>query len=217
MGKVACIFGSTGLVGSQLVLCLLEDLRYEKILLFNRNLQPTTDQKIQQIVGNYDLLNQFASQLQADEYYCCLGTTIKIAKTKAAFEYVDLELPLSIGKMAVENQISKLLVVSSIGASSKSNNFYLNVKGRMEDGLAKLGIKSLHFFKPSMLLGKRNQSRPGESAGKVIMKIFGFLLIGKLKKYRAIEALTVAKAMIKVANSTEFKSFIESDEIQQLG
>jgi len=217
MGKTACIFGSTGLIGSQLLQNLLQDSRYDKILLFNRTFQSFAHQKIEQIVGDYNLLIDYKSQLIGDEYYCCLGTTMKIAKTKSVFEFVDLQLPLSIGKLAIENKVSKLLVVSSIGASLKSGNFYLNVKGRMEFELGLLGIETLHFFRPSMLLGKREPSRLGESIGKIIMKIIGFMLVGKLKKYKAIKAETVANAMVNVANGN-FKNLVfESDKIQYLG
>jgi len=216
MGKTACIFGSTGLIGSHLILRLLDDPKYEKILVFNRTLQTYNQQKIEQIVGDYNLLSTYANQLKANEYYCCLGTTIKIAKTKSAFEYVDLQLPISIGKLAVENKVSKLLVVSSVGASSKSKNFYLNVKGRMEFELRNLGIETLYIFRPSMLLGKREQTRTGESIGKIVMKVLGFLLVGKLKKYRAITAKAVASAMVNVANGNFSNLVFESDAIQRL-
>ncbi len=217
MAKTACIFGSTGLVGSHMLTILSEDKRYGKIVLFNRSFQEIENAKIEQIVADYNSINQFAIQLKADEYYCCLGTTIKKAKTKEAFEYVDLHLPVTIAKLALENKVPKVLVVSSIGSSSKSKTFYLNVKGRMEEEIGKLGIEKLYFFKPSMLLGKRNESRLGEAVGQVVMKLFGFLLFGKVRKYKAIEAKIVAKAMVFVANGNFSKSVFESDEIQELG
>jgi len=217
MAKSACIFGSTGLIGSHLLSILLNDNRYDKIVLFNRTLQPVTNPNIVQIVADYGSLDQYANQLKTDDYYCCLGTTMKKAKNRQAFEYVDFNLPLAIAKLALENEVPKLLVVSSIGASAKSGTFYLRVKGLMEIELGKIGIKHLHFFRPSMLLGKRNEKRFAESVGMIIMKIFGFLLVGKLKKYRAIKGEIVAEAMVVVANGSYSNISVESDEIQKLG
>jgi uncharacterized protein YbjT (DUF2867 family) len=217
MAKTACIFGSTGLTGSHLLKILINDERYEKIILFNRTVQSINHSKIEQIVADYNSIDQYTNQLKADEYYCCLGTTIKKAKTKQAFEYVDLQLPVIIGKFAIQNKVSGLFVVSSIGASAKSSNFYLNVKGRMEEELQKSGIGKLFIFRPSMLIGERNESRFGETVGKIVMKFIGFLFLGKLKKYRAIKAEIVANAMVVVANGGYNSSIFESDEIQKLG
>lgn len=217
MKKTACIFGATGLIGSFLPELLKNDDRYEKIIVFNRSEKKYSNPKIIQIVADYEHIGNYSTELGADEYYCCLGTTIKKAKTKEAFEYVDYGLPLKIGQLAVENKTPKYLIVSSIGASAKSNNFYLRTKGRMERAVLELGINEVYFFRPSILLGKRNEHRLAESIGQVVMKAFGFLLLGPLKKYRAIHAKTVAAAMIEVTfNGTE-NQIIESDKIEKLG
>ena len=159
MGKIACIFGSTGLIGSYLLELLTSDERYAKIIVFNRTQVSLSNPKIVQIVSEYSDLEKHKLQLMADEYYCCLGTTMKKAKTKPAFEYVDYQLPVEIGKLALHNNVSSYLVVSSIGASAKSGNFYLSTKGKMEESIKVLGLKNLFIFRPSMLLGKRNETR----------------------------------------------------------
>ncbi len=87
----------------------------------------------------------------------------------------------------------------------------------MEQTLRSLGIASLHFFRPSMLLGKRAESRPAETIGKTLMNTFSFLFIGGLQKYKAIHAVTVANAMIAVANQPLAEEIYESDEIRELG
>ena len=172
MVKTACIFGSTGLVGSHLLSIISQDKRYGKIILFNRSLQEIEYPNIEQIVADYSSLNQFTIQLKVDEYFCCLGTTIKKAKTKEAFEYVDFQLPLNIAKLAKENKVPKLLVVSSIGASAKSSTFYLKVKGDIELALKKLNFESLIIVRPSMLLGDRKESRFAESNSLVFSARF---------------------------------------------
>jgi uncharacterized protein YbjT (DUF2867 family) len=217
MLKTACIFGATGLIGSHLKMQLLNDDRYSKVIVFVRSELMLTHPKLVEIVGDFEQLDDYSEQLIADEYFCCLGTTMKKAKTKEAFEYVDYQLPLKIANLAKKNNVRKYCVVSSIGASSKSGNFYLRTKGRMEEAISSIGIEYPHFFRPSLLLGERYEKRFGESMAKVFSNLFGFLMVGGLKKYRAIHGKTVAKAMIKVANEdTNQKAFI-SDEIQELG
>ena len=107
-----------------------------------------------------------------------------------------------------------MLVVSSLGADAGSGNFYLRTKGEMEDKLQTLGISSLKFFRPSMLLGPRNEGRIGESIAKTLMQAFSFMFIGKLKRYKAIHANIVALAMIEAANVDDSKTYYESEEIQ---
>lgn len=217
MNKTACIFGSTGLIGSHLLDLLVNDSRYERIIVFNRSLKYYTHPKIKQILSDYESISEVSNDLDANEYYCCLGTTIKKAKTREAFEYVDYLLPLQIARIAIENKVDKYLIVSSIGASEQSRNFYLRTKGKMEQEVSRLGIKRLHIFRPSMLLGKRNEKRLAESVGQVFMNFFGFLMFGVLRKYKAIHAKTVAAAMLAVANQNTDKKFFASDEIENIG
>ncbi len=216
MTKTACIFGSTGLTGSQLLDILSTNTNYSRIIVFNRSVKANLPANVDQVVGDYDSLFQYSENLKANHYYCCLGSTMKKAGSKEAFEQVDYHLPLKIGELAIENQVDKVLLVSSIGASAKSRNFYLNVKGRMEDDMEAILKDKLTVFKPSMLLGERNESRLGESIGKVLMKVLGIFFIGKLNKYKAIDARAVAIAMVKVANGNFNQFVFESDEIQNL-
>ncbi|MFN8254827.1 MAG: NAD-dependent epimerase/dehydratase family protein [Bacteroidales bacterium] len=217
MGKTACIFGSTGLTGSKLVKILTVDQRYDKIIQFNRRSVKNTAQQITEILGDFNSLSEFSTMLRADEFYCCLGTTIKKAGSKKAFEEVDLQYPIKIAEIAALNSVNKFLVISSIGASDKSRNFYLNVKGKMEKELKnRLGDK-LFIFRPSLLLGNRNEKRFGEQFAGFFMKIFGFLFVAGLKKYKAIKVETVAQAMVNVANSNENRSIFESDLIMEIG
>jgi uncharacterized protein YbjT (DUF2867 family) len=216
MVKTACIFGSTGLTGTYLIEVLLEDKRYNKILVFNRTKQNLFHPKIEQIVAPYDQLQNLKDQLKADEYYCCLGTTMNKAKTRQAFEYVDYHLPLEIGKLARENGIKTFSLVSSIGASAKSKNFYLRTKGKTEDALSGLGLDSLLIFRPSMLLGKRKETRLMETIAKPFTIALGIILWGPLKKYRAIHGKTIAKGMVYASNQMAGNQLIESDRIKTL-
>src|SRR4030095_5365201 len=134
-----------------------------------------------------------------------------------AFRKVDYDLPVMIGTAAKKNGVSTMLVISSLGADATSSNFYLRTKGEMEQSIRSLGIPHLHIFRPSMLLGQRKESRPAESAGKFLMSTLSFLFIGGLKKYKAIHAHTVAKAMIRVANDNIPGDTFESLEIATIG
>ena len=110
------------------------------------------------------------------------------------------------------------MLISSIGADKTASNFYLKVKGDIEDALEKLKFDSLIILRPSMLLGDRKEFRFGEKAGKVIMKLFSFAFFGKLKKYKAIEASVVAKAMVQLSKyESKRLTIFQSDELQKIG
>lgn len=211
--KNAVIFGASGLIGSYLLHALILDERYSHITIFVRKRLPVKHLKIKEIIIDLTDENKIKELLQGDEIYCCLGSTIKKAGSEEAFRKVDFDLPVMLGNLAVEKNINSFLVVSSLGADPKSSNFYLKTKGEMEQALMNLNLKNLKIFRPSMLLGPRSESRPMESIGKVVMKSLGFLFVGGLKKYKAIEASTVAEAMIFAANSTDTKVIYESDDI----
>jgi uncharacterized protein YbjT (DUF2867 family) len=137
--------------------------------------------------------------LSATDYFCCIGTTIKKAKTQEAFRTVDYGIPLRIATLAQKLNIPNFIIISSVGARSNSRNFYLSTKGEMEAAVRKVYHGNLKFLRPSLLLGKRKEFRKGENAAINFMKTFGWIFAGPLKKYKAISASTVAKAMIQAS------------------
>lgn len=156
--------------------------------------------KLKQTIVDWDKLEQYKEQFEGvHAVFCCLGTTIKKAGSQAQFERVDLDYPLKAATIAKDNGVKQFLSVSSMGANAKSRNFYSRVKGRTEEGLIAIGFQGLHLFRPSLLLGQRDEFRLGEQIAAVAMKSLGFLMVGKAAKYRAIPGATVAKAMVNIA------------------
>ncbi len=213
MGKIAALFGATGLTGKSLLQQLTKNDDYIKIIVFNRNLQNYNHNKIDEVSLDWNNIERIKNQLIADELFCCIGTTIKKAGSKKAFLHVDFNIPVTLAQIAENNKINKFLILSSLGANPKSKNFYLQTKGKMEEEVLKFNIPKIYFFRPSMLLGKRNEFRAGEEFGKIAMKIFNPLMIGSLRKYKAIPASIVAGAMIKVASANSSKVIFDSDEL----
>ena len=213
MSKIAAVFGATGLVGKELVFQLVQSDEYHKIMVFNRSQQNYGSPKIEEFIIDEQDFESIGNKVIADDLYCCIGTTMKKAGSKNAFEKVDYEIPVWLAKIAEKNGINKLLIVSSVGANPKSKNFYLSTKGKMEQEVLKYNIPEIYFFRPSMLLGSRDESRFSEMMGQKVMKLSDFLMVGKLKKYKAIPASTVAQAMQKVSKENYSKYFFESNEI----
>jgi uncharacterized protein YbjT (DUF2867 family) len=216
MKKTALVFGSTGLTGSYLVHWLRKSDAYDKIIIFQRKAAATLDKKTQYVQMNFDKLNEYTELLKGDDVFCCLGTTMRTAKSKPAFRKVDYEYPVQIGKIAKENGAGGYFLVSSIGADIDSSNFYLHTKGETEQDIQKLGFLRLGIFRPSLLLGNRNESRFGERFAKGVYPLFNWLLQGNMKKYRAIHASDVAKAMIYVAIHGYEAKIIISDKIAEI-
>lgn len=197
------IAGSTGLVGKQLMYKLLECREYQKIIALVRTPLPIKHPKLLQLTVDYEKLEQYKDQMQGDDYFCCLGTTMKKAGSKEAFYKVDYTYSLQFAKIASENSASKFLLISAIGADSSSSVYYSKVKGELEAAIKKLKIPEIHIFHPSILVGNRLEFRFGELIGIAMAKIISPLLIGKLKKYKPMEVTKLAGAMLKVALQKE--------------
>lgn len=214
LNKTAVLFGATGLTGNLVLNILVKDERYEKIRVFTRSELTVSSNKIEVIFTDLEDLNLLAENIKGHDLFCCLGTTIKKAGSKENFRKVDLEFPVKIAEIASKNEVPNFILISSIGADPKSSNFYLRTKGEAEQAIQKLGFKKLVILRPSMLLGKRKEFRLLEEAGKLAMLPLKFILKGRLRKYRAIDAERVAKAMVKFANITTSKKIFESHEIE---
>jgi uncharacterized protein YbjT (DUF2867 family) len=163
-------------------------------------------------------LQEQGNLFQADIAFSTLGTTIKTAGSKEAFTKVDYTYVLNYAEAVKQAGASRFVLVSSLGVTQNGGNFYLTVKRDIENALKNLKFKSLIIVRPSMLLGQRKEFRPAEMIGKFLMKGLGFLFVGGLKKYKAIEAGVVAKAMIELSKTDlEDTVVFESDRLQDLG
>jgi uncharacterized protein YbjT (DUF2867 family) len=153
-----------------------------------------------------------------DDVFCCLGTTIKKAGSQAAFRKVDFTYAYEAAQLAVQQGAEHFLLVSSLGADANSSVFYSRVKGELEIAIAALPFAAVSIFQPSLLLGERAEFRFGERLAEPLAKVLSVFLLGPLRKYRAIEAHTVAAAMIHVAKSPgKGVTIYESDRIQEIG
>ena len=194
---------------------LMADKRYTGIKVFGRRDPGVTSEKLVSRIVDISEIKSYSSEITGDELYICLGTTIKKAGSVEAMEHADRDVPSEIAKTARDNGVSSIAVVSSIGADSASRNYYLRIKGEMETEIAGNGFGRTVIVRPSMLLGKRNEFRFGEEVGKGLMKTLRFLFVGRLRKYRGIEAADVAASMIRLLNTSPKPDRIvfESDEL----
>lgn len=197
MARIALVAGATGLIGNHVLELLLADATYDKVIALSRKPLFNKHTKLENVLVNIDEWTKF-SDLKADDVFCCLGTTIKQAKTKAAFRKVDFEYPVEVAKALKQNGATTFLLVSALGADKTSRIFYNQVKGEVEAAVGELVYNATHIFRPSLLLGDRKEQRSGEDAAKVFYKIFGWLIP---QKYKGIEAAKVARAMVAEAKS----------------
>ena len=210
----ALVFGATGLTGRFVLELLMNDNRYDEIRVFVRNEIKINSGKIKQHIFTSEKIEEISDKITGDHLFCCIGTTIKKAGSKSVFYNIDHDLVEKIAEIASSNNVKSFSVISSAGANSNSRNFYLNTKGKMEISVKKYRFNNLTIVRPGMLMGIREERRPLEEVGKVLVKVLSPLMVGPLKKYKPIHSATVAGAMISLANQPNGEYIIESNEIQ---
>lgn len=214
--KTAILLGATGLTGNLLLQLLLKDKRYVKIILFSRSSSGIVDPKIKEHLGDVVNLNAFKNDFKADEVFCCIGTTKAKTRDKELYKKIDFGIPTKAAKLCKENGINTLVIISALGANSKSNIFYNRIKGEMEDAVLQLQIPKTHILQPSLIGGKREEKRIGEWIFKQLMRVANLVMAGPLKKYKSIHPNDIAKAMVWLANSEYGQVTIPSDVIHSL-
>jgi uncharacterized protein YbjT (DUF2867 family) len=215
--KTALLVGASGLVGSALLELLLGSPNYSEVKVLVRKELPQASPKLKQVIVNFDELEKYSSVIHADDVFCTLGSTMKNAGSRMGFYKVDYTYVTRTAEIALENGASQFLMVSAMGAAKKSAIFYNRVKGEAEEAVKVLPFKSVTIFRPSLLMGKRKEFRFGERSGIVFARLVTPLMIGPLRKFRAIESTVVAGAMLKIAGSEPAGvRIIESEEIKQV-
>ncbi|MDP4263302.1 MAG: oxidoreductase [Bacteroidota bacterium] len=207
MGKTATIIGATGLIGGHLLQLLLDDPYFETVKILIRRPFPLTHPKLEKkLVDFNDSDSLLVAMDNSDVIFCAVGTTQrKVKGDKEAYRKIDYDIPVKAARFCKMTGCETFVLVSSVGANSKSRNFYLKLKGEVEDAVASVGLNAVHIMRPSMLLGDRTESRPGEKIGKGIMNAISFLLPSK---YKPIQAKKVAGAMLAAAKENKEGYFV---------
>ncbi len=218
MAGKALIAGATGLVGGFLVRHLIASKLFDELIVVIRKGAKFHSDSVSVVEIDFDHMMDFKEIIKVDVVFCCLGTTMKKARTKDRFYQVDYIYPYELAKLSYNNGAKQFNIITASGASSRSFFYYNRVKGEIENAISQIGFESVNIFRPSLLLGKRNEKRIGEQAGAAVAKIINPFLRGAAKKYRAIQAETVAKAMIHVSQQAHKGVLVlQSDVIQEYG
>ena len=211
--KSALLLGATGLTGGHLLNLLLESEDYHTVYIYSRRPIGIQNPKLKEIIINFDT---YEGTVEADNVFCCLGTTIKIAKTKEAFKKVDLEYPVKIAQLQFNAGSKRFLVISAMGAAADSLFFYSKVKAEMETQLTNIGYPKLLIFRPALITGDRKEHRAGEKIAAGINEILNYVLVGPLRKYQSVSAKAIASCMLSYSNNNQVygKVVISSDRIK---
>ncbi|HEV7621470.1 MAG TPA: NAD(P)H-binding protein, partial [Flavisolibacter sp.] len=214
--KTATVIGSTGLIGSHIVTLLEADNYFQRVRLLVRRPVQTNDPKTEAKLIDFNDRESFKLGIDgSDIVFCAVGTTQKKVKgDKSAYRKVDHDIPVNAALFCKETNCFNFAFVSSVGANSQSKNFYLQLKGEVEDAIKAIKIPCTSVFRPSMLLGNRKEFRFGEVIGQPLMQLFSFALAGKWRKYKPAHANDVARAMVNAAKQGKFGYTVyEYDEI----
>tara|TARA_R110002049_G_scaffold5177_2_gene35955 strand:- start:1000 stop:1722 length:723 start_codon:yes stop_codon:yes gene_type:complete len=219
MSHIAFVSGASGLVGIQLLHQLFKNEAIDWVVTFGRRELALKHQKLVQVKVDFELLDKVDLEEEVRKQnmggdkqsllkglseastsiiaLSALGTTIKKAGSKENFRRIDHDYVLDFARMSLRLGANKFMYVSAIGADAQSAILYNKVKGEVENGLKRMDFNYVGIFQPSILLGERNENRPGEEIGKVVMKFVTFF--GLFSKYKPIYDHQVAKAMVQKA------------------
>ena len=215
--RSALVVGATGFIGTELVKLLCNSEEYGRVKMIVRRPGTYSHPKIEVLVRDFDkIMQEDIGEVQ--DVFCCLGTTIKKAGSREAFQKVDFEYPRTIAALAKKQKVEHFIMITAVGANEKSWSHYNRVKGMIESELIALDFPRLSILRPSLLTGNRDEFRLGEKVGEILLKMVNPLLVGSARKYRSISGEQVAYAMKVIAlRSKEQKVTIyTSDEISKI-
>ena len=212
---ISMVAGSTGLVGKALVNNLVSKGQAVRALV--RTQENTTNPLLEYLRIDFDNFQLPEEKwIDVKDLYICLGTTIKKAGSKEAFQKVDINYCLEVAKEAQKFGVSNVSLITSLGSDEKSSNFYLKSKGIVENYISELDFDSIAIHRPGLLIGARPELRLAELLGQ---KIYPFLinpfLMGYLRKYRCVDGDILAKAMINLSGTKEGTNFYYFDDFQK--
>ncbi|MBL7896915.1 MAG: NAD(P)H-binding protein [Crocinitomicaceae bacterium] len=197
----AIIIGATGLIGKALIKELKTNSNYTEVVLIARKKIENLPAKFRVIQIDFDKIEEIKSEITGDVLFSVLGTTMKTAGSKEAQYKIDFDYQYNVAKIASENGVKNLVLLSSAGANSKSSIFYSRMKGELDEAVKKLTFSHVSIIRPSMLTGKREEFRLGEKIFTPIAYVLN--IIPFARKYRPIKDSIVAQAMINAVSKNQ--------------
>lgn len=198
--RTAIVIGATGLTGTQLVDLLLNDDRFNKVIVFGRRSIEINSTKLEEHIIDFDHPEYWSDLVKGDVLFSALGTTLKKARSQDAQTRVDYTYQYQFAVAATANHVPTYVLISSAAADPDSVNFYMRMKGELERDIKKLAFKHIQIIQPGPLDGDRKEYRKMERLSLKVIKYFNKM--NMLIKYRPIHVRIVAQKMIAVSFST---------------
>lgn len=210
----ALLLGATGATGKDLLGLLLNDESFERVDIFVRRNMELKHPKLCIHVIDFDKPGDWRHLVKGDVLFSALGTTLKAAGSKEAQWKIDYDYQYDFAKAAIENKVTKYVLVSSAYASAKASLYYPQMKGKLEDAVTALGFEKLAIFRPPTLVRKQSDRKMEVVAVKVL-KFFASL--GIFKSQKPLPTDLLAKAMVNVAKENRHGAFVyEARDIWKL-
>lgn len=213
------LVGATGLIGRAVMAEAVGHSDIHLVAVARREVPLPPGARMEMLLSDTDHWPDAIAAGRPHAVVIALGTTIKaVGGDRQAFRAVDHDLVLECAAAAKAAGARQLIVVSSIGAQFSSKNFYLSVKGEVEDKLAKLHFERLDIIRPGLLRGKRDGTpRLAEKIGMMLSPLIDLLMQGALRKYRSAKASDVAKVILKLAGTKQHGRLVyQHDEMRRI-
>lgn len=200
--KKVLVIGATGLVGRQVVFSLGNDPNVVSVVCLVRGSVKSINSKVVYYKINFEKLEAHESLFDnVTDVICCIGSTIKKAKSKEKFKFIDYQIPKRVAQIAKVKGVDSFSLISSMGATSKSRFFYLRVKGEIEDDLKLCNFQRTLIYRPSLLLGNRLEYRIGEKLMMLFFSLFSWCIP---LKYLPTDSILLAQMIIKNLHNQKF-------------
>lgn len=213
------LVGATGLIGRAVMAEAVGHPDIHLVAVARREVPLPKGARMEMLLSDTGRWPDAIAAGRPDTVVIALGTTIKaVGGDKQAFRAVDHDLVLECAAAAKAAGARQLIVISSVGAQFSSKNFYLSVKGEVEDKLAKLHMDRLDLIRPGLLRGKREGApRPAERIGMILSPLADLLMLGSLRKYRSAKASDVARVILTLAGAKQGGRFVhQHDEMRRI-
>ncbi|KAK5078706.1 Protein fmp52, mitochondrial [Lithohypha guttulata] len=231
----ALVIGSTGKTGSHILSTLLSlpPSQVSSVQTISRRLPPQASEKssstttklnahIEKDTSKWESLIPSLSPIP-QIVYSALATTRGDAGGFDKQYLIDHDLNVDLAKKVKEAGVQTYVLISAGGADATSVFGYQKMKGETERDIQALEFQHTVFVRPGLITGRREGSRPAETALKWIADGLGYVSGGLLKDGWAQDGDVIGRAAVRAglkAQRGEYKDkvhIVQMKEILELG
>jgi len=171
--------GATGYVGEGVLLAMLDDERFEKVLSVSRKSCGHTHPKLEEyLVPDLMKLQEGDPKLQGYDAVFFIAGITSVGTPQDVYQVISHDIPVHFAEIMPDKDKMSFVYLSGMGTADNGRQFWQKVKSSTEKATQQMGFRHAYGWRPCFMTpykGQRSKQVKAQKAALVLYPLFRLL------------------------------------------